>query len=422
MSGKFDGSFCPRCNVRVRVQLSRGAVCSDCESAEAWRHYGGPGVRLAIDHAAIAEAERRRAGEDAGESAVRKGVRALPGVAAGLLGVAAAAALGFLFRPQPLGPLDEIFAALGRMAGATTLLGAGALGVGVASMIAVMKGRYFRSKALLAANCLGIVAGTAAVIVGGLNWYGATTGFGWSYVAMPVVEAHVSHVGRAIMNATAVIVAPDGDGDARGVAIGAGAVIRSEKRRTWIVSCSHVAMPYAAVASIRNAAEAHPVWVYFSDGRNAQGRVRWTAQPPLDVAVVSVEIDDPPAAVEISRDSDSILRGAAVSFVPNPFRSGWDFLHGEVSKREPHDTPAGVYSLLYTNLPLQPGDSGTGLFDRRGRLIGLNTWGLASGGATSCGYVGISLPSTSMQKILDLIDKDELDKLDLLLPERGAAR
>ena len=420
MSGKFDGSFCPRCNVRVRVQLSRGAVCSDCESAEAWRHYGGPGVRLAIDHAAIVEAERRRAGEDAGESAVRKGVRVLPGVAAGLLGVAAAAALVFLFRPLPLGPLDEVFAALGRMAGATTLLGAGAVGVGVASMIAAMRGKHFRSWALLTANCVGVVAGTTAVIVGGLHWYLAAKGFGWKYVAMPVVEPHVSHIGRAIMEATAVIIAPGEDGDARDVAIGAGAVILSEKRRTWIVSCSHVAMPYAAVASFRNAAAAHPVWVYFSDGRNAQGRVRWTAQPPLDVALVSVEIDDPPRAVEISRDSDAVLSGAEVSFVPNPFRSGWIFMRGAVSKREPHDTPAGVYSLLYTDLPLLPGDSGTGLFDGRGRLIGLNTWGL--GADAEFGYMGISLPSTSMRKILDLIQKDELDKLELLLPRPEPAR
>jgi hypothetical protein len=420
VAGEFDGNFCPRCAVRVRVQLSLGALCPDCESAEAWQRYSGPGVRLVIDHTSVAEAEKRRAGEAAGESAAKKSIRVLPSVAAALLGVAAACALWFLFRPLPLGPLDEILGVLERFAVATSLLGAGALGVGIVSLIAVMKGRHFRSGVLLAANCVGIVSGTTALIVGG--WSVVSMGFGWDHVAMPLVEPPGSHVGRAIMEATAVIIAPDADGDARGVAIGAGAVIRSERGRAWIVSCSHVAMPYAAVASFRNAAEAHPVWVYFSDGRHAQGRVRWTAQPPLDVAVVSVDIADPPPAVETSRDSDAILSGAEVSFVPNPFRSGWAFLHGEVSKREPHDTPAGVYSLLYTDLPLQPGDSGTGLFDGRGRLIGLNTWGLANAGDVEYHHMGISLPSSSMQKILELIERDELDKLDLLVPKSGASR
>ena len=180
------------------MQLILGSVCSDCESAEAWQRHSGPGVRMVIDHASVAEAEKRRAGESAGESAVRKSLRVVPSVAAGLLGVAAAGALWFLFRPLRLGPLDEVFGALGQVAGAATLLGAGALGVGIASMIAVSKGKHFRSWVLLAANGLGIVAGTAAVIIGGIHWYGATTGFGWRYIAMPVVEPQVSHIARAI--------------------------------------------------------------------------------------------------------------------------------------------------------------------------------------------------------------------------------
>ena len=125
------------------------------------------------------------------------------------------------------------------------------------------------------------------------------------------------------MAATTVVVAPDADGDASRPAMGTGAIIHTEKMRAWIVTCSHVAMPYAAVASFRDAAAAQPVWVYFSDGRNVQGRVAWTAQPPLDVAIIAVDIQDPPPAVTVSRSAEEAGKGSSVRFVPNPFRDGW---------------------------------------------------------------------------------------------------
>ena len=40
----------------------------------------------------------------------------------------------------------------------------------------------------------------------------------------------------------------------------------------------------------------------------------------------------------------------------------------------PTPSGAGVFSLLFTDLPVQPGDRGGGLFDAFGRLIGPNTW------------------------------------------------
>jgi len=59
-------------------------------------------------------------------------------------------------------------------------------------------------------------------------------------------------------------------------------------------------------------------------------------------------------------------------------------------------SPAGTYDLLFTDLPVIPGDSGSGLFDGEGRLVGLNTWTrLGEGGAH-----GISLPSETMQVLV----------------------
>jgi S1-C subfamily serine protease len=156
-------------------------------------------------------------------------------------------------------------------------------------------------------------------------------------------------------------------------------------------------MPYAAVGSFRDPTKAHPVWVYLADGREGLGKVVWTAQPPLDVAVVALDVKDAPPTVPVSDRAEEVHVGDGVLVVPNPMRRGWLLHSGSVSKREPHATPAGRYSLLYTDAPLQPGDSGTGLFDSQGRLVGINTW--ASRDVSR--PVGISLPSEALAEVLD---------------------
>jgi S1-C subfamily serine protease len=154
-------------------------------------------------------------------------------------------------------------------------------------------------------------------------------------------------------------------------------------------------MPYAAVAAFRDAASAPPVWVQLADGRGASGRVVWTAEPPLDVALVEVLVDAPPEPVPLSPVTDTIDADAAVFFVPNPYRRSFRVERGKVLRREAHDTPAGRYSLLFTDLPVQHGDSGSGLFDVHGRLIGLNTWTTNSPASPQ----GISLPAEAMAEV-----------------------
>jgi S1-C subfamily serine protease len=97
-----------------------------------------------------------------------------------------------------------------------------------------------------------------------------------------------------------------------------------------------------------------------------------------------------------------------VTFVPDPYRSGWSVEHGKIVRRDTHHTPAGTYDLLVTDLRVLPGDSGSGLYDVRGQLVGLNTWtGVEDGHAR-----GISLPSEAMQQLVVAIRDGALDRLD----------
>jgi len=212
-----------------------------------------------------------------------------------------------------------------------------------------------------------------------------------------------------IVNATVVVLSTDADGDAAHLGIGTGAVIAADDTRAWIVTCSHVAMPYFAVGAWRHARDARPVWIQLSDGREGLATVRWTAAPPLDVALVELPIAHPPEPVAIAADTTEIQASASVTFVPNPYRSGWKVLRGTLLRREAHRTPAGVYDLLFTDLPVTFGDSGSGLFDARGQLVGLNTWTRITGDGPS---QGISLPSETMRVLVDAIRAGAIDKLD----------
>jgi S1-C subfamily serine protease len=390
---------CPRCGGPSDPRTRLPEICPACRSALAWDRYGAPGARLVIldRDVEVALALRRPQGGD--EPRLRRAARLALCAAAVALGVAAVVACARLWSYQELVPLAELRQRLVVTIGIAGAAGAAAAAAGLGGLAMVRRTPRLRSAGLTFATLGSAAVGLAALAVAGLAWL-SSSGLGsrWAHDAMPAIDPELALAPLAgpIVQATVVILAPGADGDAGAAVLGAGTIVHTRSDRAWIVTCSHVAMPYAAVAAWRDAASAQPIWVYFSDGRHGRGRVEWTAQPPLDVAVVSAAVDDPPPPVPVLARAE-VGEGDAVHFVPNPFRDGWGISSGRILRVDPHSTPAGEYSLLVTDLPVQPGDSGTGLFDRDGRLVGLSTWaGRDSGGRP----LGISLPARAVREVL----------------------
>lgn len=381
-------NVCPRCGVRGPVRLDAGKVCAACEAQEAWAAHEHE--RLVIDHAAIDEAVRRREGDLHGVPFWRRHLWALPAALSLACAAASVSALVVFLSARPIGPLGPLLDGLRGDAGRAAAMGGVALVVSLVALFRLRRHRHYRKLPLLAAHLSGTVAGASALVVGLLAWFSLRQELSMAHTTMPPLPERSPTSPRAerIIRATVVILAPDRDGDARGLGIGAGAIVARDATRAWIVSCRHVVHPHGP--------SSWPVWVQLSDGRAAAGRVRWTAPPPLDVALVEVPIADAPDPVPIRADSADVAAGAPVTFVPNPYRAGWLVHRGEVTLREKHDTPIGEFSLLYTDLPVQRGDSGSGLFDEHGQLVGLNTWARIDGG----GPQGISLPSEAIHGAL----------------------
>jgi S1-C subfamily serine protease len=396
---------CPRCGLVGPVRLLPGAVCGPCRAQEAWAQHEGE--RLVIDHASIEDALRRRQGEAAGLPVWRRLLVWLP--PALTLGFAALAVWTAvrLLAPRPIGPLGALLADLSSSTRYALLVGLAALVAGVIALWRARRSRHFRRLPLLACHLAAIVAGATAAALGALHGIGTSSAFG-EHTAMPArgLLALPAYVER-IIDASVVVLAPDRDGDARAGAIGTGAIVAAEPDRAWIVTCSHVAIPYITTGAPRRPRDARPVWVQLSDGREGPATVVWSAPPPLDVVLLELPIDRPPPPVPIATDASELLAAAPVTFVPNPLRAGWKVLRGEVIRRETHRTPAGTYDLVLTDLPVTHGDSGSGLYDARGQLVGINTWTRVGAGTAQ----GLSLPSEAMRVAIDAIRTGKLDQL-----------
>jgi len=399
-------SMCPACRTRGPVRLVPGQVCAACEAQAAWPL--GDAARLVIDRDAIDAAVRRRAGEAAGQALWRRGLIWIMPVATLTVAAWALWCTIDVLSPRPIGPVAALVGGLIDAGRTTALVGLAALVLGVVALARARRRRQFRRLAILSCHLLAIVLGATSLLLGWVHWAS------WSTALRDMREMPVrhslgvsSHVDR-ILDATVVVFAPDADGDARYLSMGVGSLVSRDTGTAWIVTCTHVAMPYAPVGTWHDVRSAPQVWVQLADGREHAATVRWTAAPPLDVALLELRIDNPPEPVEITAETSGFGAGAEVTFVPNPYHSRWQIEHGKLVRRDTHHTTAGTYDLLVTDLNVIPGDSGSGLYDARGQLVGLNTWrSVEEGGAR-----GISLPSEAMQQLVVAIRAGALDRLD----------
>ncbi|NVB80592.1 MAG: trypsin-like peptidase domain-containing protein [Kofleriaceae bacterium] len=397
---------CPSCKLVGPVRLLAGQVCASCAAQQAWAAVDNAGP-LVIDREAIAEVVRRREGT---KDPWWRGLLAwLPTLISLAAAVFAGWALVAHLSPRPLGPLRALLDDLDSAQRKAFWIGLGATIAGIVLLVRTRRRKHFRRYLFLAAPSLAIAVGATSAVIAGFTLLFSGS-YGGRFNTMPPREQlGVSAQVERIISATVVVLAPDGDGDARNLAMGSGAIVGGDHTRAWIVTCSHVAMPYVSVGSRRDPKDALPVWVQLSDGREGKAYVRWSAPPPIDVAVLELPIADPPAPVPFAADASLLEAGGDVTFVPNPYRDGWLVHRGHLLRKDAHRSPAGTYSLLVTDLPVIPGDSGSGLFDAGGRLVGLNTWVKVENGLSQ----GISLPTEAVAALGDAIAHDRLDQLQL---------
>jgi len=173
---------------------------------------------------------------------------------------------------------------------------------------------------------------------------------------------------------------------------GSGVVMSSDG---YILTCAHVVSGATNVKVQLNDGEEYTATVVGSDSNT-------------DIAVLKIEADGLTPAV--MGDSDTLVVGENAVAVGNPMGTlGGTVTNGIVSALNREVTVQNnQMTLIQTNAAISPGNSGGGLFNGRGELIGIvnaKTQASANGVATNAEGLGFAIPvNTALSVAQDLIN------------------
>lgn len=186
------------------------------------------------------------------------------------------------------------------------------------------------------------------------------------------------------------------------VRYGSGVILRLRDGVATIATARHVIdTSFDATAQPRPVRE-REIQVQLAGGTPVAAKVEWVAPHGLDLALLSAPVADPKA-----REAE-LLRKPGL----HPGDAVWTLVRSPDAATPRKGTLVEIreavqdgYSLqtLQTDLPLKPGDSGGGLFDAKGRLIGLQTMRALTAPGSGAAPVSFAMP---LAVLLDLAPGD----------------
>jgi S1-C subfamily serine protease len=140
--------------------------------------------------------------------------------------------------------------------------------------------------------------------------------------------------------------------------------------------------------------------VRLSDGRDAAASLAGVS-PAHDLAVIRVDVANPPPALPIGRSAD-LRVGQRTFAIGNPFGLDWTLTTGIISALDrslPSENGQSLIEhLIQTDAAINPGNSGGPLLDSGGRLIGVNTAIFSPSGASA--GVGFAVPVDTVNRVV----------------------
>ena len=147
---------------------------------------------------------------------------------------------------------------------------------------------------------------------------------------------------------------------------------------------------------------ADAVTVTLQDGRTLEAQIVGV-DPKTDLALIEVDADESLPVVEFG-DSDRTRVGDWVVAVGNPFGLGGTVTAGIVSGRG-RDIGSGPYDdFLQIDAPINRGNSGGPLFDRSGRVVGVNTAIFSPTGGNV--GIGFAIPANVAKSVVESLRTD----------------
>ncbi len=106
----------------------------------------------------------------------------------------------------------------------------------------------------------------------------------------------------------------------------------------------------------------------------------WAAPKGVDLALVAVRCESTEARAArwrpaaLAPGAHALRIGDPVFAIGNPYRLGWTHTQGVVSQFRTLEVDGRRLRIIQTQAAINPGNSGGGLYDRAGRLVGINTF------------------------------------------------
>jgi len=212
-----------------------------------------------------------------------------------------------------------------------------------------------------------------------------------------------------------VLVHTSGHGMMAGLITGSGVVVEFCKERALILTNRHVIDP-----TFREGRTAAPtkarIEVIFCSKERVDAEIQWFHPQGLDLALIECHPGDlgGPAAARFELPTSAGI-GADVFAVGNPMEHGWTYTKGVISSVRERVLGALHIKIYQTQTPINQGNSGGGLYDKAGQLVGINSWTLSKDIAENLNFA-IAIEA-AREVLRPLIDKRARQPLKVEKPK-----
>lgn len=173
---------------------------------------------------------------------------------------------------------------------------------------------------------------------------------------------------------------------------GSGIILRVDENRTAAI------MTNKHVVQSPDGGFHKSITVLFYNGEKSEASVAWEAPGDADLVILTCQGLTLGNFKGVRLASSVAAHGQAVFAVGNPLNLGWSYTEGVISSVRHRDQADMDFVIYQTQTPINRGNSGGGLYDMEGRLIGVNTWTQDKAIAEGLSFV------ISSKSILDLMD------------------
>jgi S1-C subfamily serine protease len=244
-----------------------------------------------------------------------------------------------------------------------------ALILGVVSLVAITNGTRVYGRALAASSIL-VASGLLVMSVMGIGKLGLQTR-GVQRVrltanrSMPSEEAlQLMPPSRARgMRANTVITSSSGMFSSFGV--GSGIIVRRSETEVYILTNRHV---------VEMGGEDGRLRVLFYNGEESDAELEWMAPGEIDLAIVKCEALTLAEDITVQVAAAPPGQGDHVFAVGNPMALYWSYTEGVISAVREQEHDGHEVKVYQTQTPINQGNSGGGLYNMNGELVGINTW------------------------------------------------